>query len=128
MQNGGSTSRPDNQAGIAGPARRITQHPAGDLPAGEALTFTCDGQTLTAQAGDTVATALWLAGVRRLRTMPEADAPRGLFCGVGRCTDCLMTIDDELSVRSCITPVRAGMVVETQIGLGTWKAADVVAE
>ena len=44
--------------------------------------------------------------------------PRGLFCGIGQCTDCAMIVDGKPNVRTCITPVRAGMGIETQNGLG----------
>ena len=49
--------------------------------------------------------------------------PRGIFCGIGRCTDCVMTVDGQPNVRTCVTPVRAGMKVETQQGLGKWGEA-----
>ena len=105
-------------------ARRIENHPAGERPVGATVTFTCNGEAIEARAGESLAAALLLAGVRTLRTMPDGESPRGLFCDIGRCTDCLMVVDDELSVRSCVTPVRDGMVVETQFGLGVWKVAE----
>ncbi|HEX5166855.1 MAG TPA: (2Fe-2S)-binding protein, partial [Thermomicrobiales bacterium] len=68
-----------------------------------------------------IAAALLAHGVVAGRTMPETDAPRGYFCGVGRCPDCSMIVDGELNVRTCVTPVRDGMAIETQHGLGSWK-------
>ncbi|MHB8947330.1 MAG: (2Fe-2S)-binding protein, partial [Bacillota bacterium] len=47
--------------------------------------------------------------------------PRGLFCAIGRCTDCVMTVDGVPNVRTCVTPVREGLRVETQRGLGEWR-------
>jgi hypothetical protein len=44
--------------------------------------------------------------------------PRGVFCAQGRCSDCAMTVDGIPNVRSCVTPVRAGMRVKTQTGVG----------
>lgn len=49
--------------------------------------------------------------------------PRGYFCGIGRCTNCVMTVNGDPNVRTCVTPVEAGMVVETQDGLGKWEEA-----
>ena len=45
-------------------------------------------------------------------------APRGVFCGMGVCFDCLVVIDGEPSRRACVTFVTEGMRVETQIGFG----------
>jgi predicted molibdopterin-dependent oxidoreductase YjgC len=82
------------------------------------MSFTFDGQSVTGFAGEPVAVALLAAGVRVFRTMPESGEPRGGFCFVGRCADCLMTIDGQPGVRSCITPLREGMTVQTQRGHG----------
>lgn len=102
--------------------RRIRQHPVlGELPASEEVTISLDGQALTARAGETIAAALLANGIRTCRTMPESGEPRGSFCGIGRCTDCLMTVDGELNVRTCITPVREGQQVVTQQDLGSWE-------
>ena len=44
--------------------------------------------------------------------------PRGIFCGIGQCTDCVMKVNGVPNVRTCITPVEEGMIIETQYGLG----------
>ena len=92
----------------------------GVQPAVEAVSFTLDGRPMRGRAGEPVIAALFAAGVRVLRTMPRTGEARGGYCLVGRCSDCLMTIDGELNVRTCATPLREGMRVETQHGLGTW--------
>lgn len=102
-------------------ARRVHSHPVlGPLPAVREVTFFFDGRVLPAREGEPVAAALLAAGVRVFRTMPRSGEPRGGFCLVGRCADCLMTIDGALNVRACLTPVRDGMQVKTQHGLGSW--------
>jgi predicted molibdopterin-dependent oxidoreductase YjgC len=83
-----------------------------------------DGEPLQALAGESIATALRAHGITVFRTMPETRSPRALFCGVGRCPDCTMTVDGALNVRACVAPVRDGMVIETQHELGTWKVRD----
>ena len=106
------------------PDRRVRSHPIlGPLPATKTVRVTFDGQTLAARAGEPIAAALLAAGVRVFRTMPGAGEARGGYCMVGRCADCLMTVDGELNVRACITPVRDGMRIATQHGLGDWAAA-----
>jgi predicted molibdopterin-dependent oxidoreductase YjgC len=102
-------------------ARRISDHPVlGSLPPAEPITITVDGRPVEARAGEPVAAALLAAGVRVWRTMPQAGEARGGYCLVGRCPDCLVTIDGRPGIRACVTPVRAGMTVETQHGLGEW--------
>jgi aerobic-type carbon monoxide dehydrogenase small subunit (CoxS/CutS family) len=71
-----------------------------------------------------VAAALLAAGKRSLRVTPRRGEPRGLFCGMGVCFDCLVEVDGRPSVRACRTTVKAGMRVETQQGLGSWKGPE----
>ncbi len=80
---------------------------------GKEILFTCDGNTLHAYAGETVAVALLATGHRTLRHSPRKDEGRGLFCAMGICFDCVMTIDGQTGVRACLTPVRDGMVIAT---------------
>ena len=87
---------------------------------GESIELTFDGWTIPAVAGEPLIAALLAAGVRVLRTMPRTGEARGGYCLVGRCADCLVVVDDVPNVRACVTPVRHGMVVETQRGLGMW--------
>jgi len=101
--------------------RRVIHHPVlGDLPGAADVSITVDGRPLAARAGETIAAALFANGISTFRTMPDTGERRGAFCGIGRCTDCLMTVDGELNVRTCITLVREGQRIETQQGLGSW--------
>lgn len=87
---------------------------------GRELEILVDGGPLRAFEGETVAAALLAAGRRALRTTSRRGEPRGMYCGIGVCFDCVMTIDGRPNVRTCQTPVRAGMRVESQRGEGTW--------
>lgn len=77
-----------------------------------------DGRPVPAAPGQTVAAALWAHGVRSWRTTRVTGAPRGLFCGIGACFDCLVTIDGARNLRACLVPARPGMEVTTQVGVG----------
>lgn len=88
------------------------------LPAVPWVTFTFDGADISGRRGEPVAAALLAAGVRVFRTMPRFGDARGGYCMVGRCSDCLVEIDGVPGMRSCVTPVSAGMAVRTQFGLG----------
>jgi predicted molibdopterin-dependent oxidoreductase YjgC len=75
------------------------------------ITVTFAGRTLQARDGQTVAAALAAAGVRSWRTTRRGQRPRGLFCGIGVCFDCLLTIDGRPAQRACLVPVRDGMIL-----------------
>ncbi|HET8680804.1 MAG TPA: FAD-dependent oxidoreductase [Micromonosporaceae bacterium] len=83
------------------------------------MRFTFDGREVPYADGQTVAAALWAAGVRAWRTSRERGAPRGLFCGIGACFDCLSTVDGQPNRRACLVPATPGMVVTSQAGPGT---------
>ena len=96
-------------------ATRIIQHPIlGEAAARRPITLYMDGQPLPAFEGEPIAVAIWAAGKSVLRYSPLRHEPRGIFCAIGRCTDCVMTVDGQSNVRTCVTPAREGMRIETQ--------------
>ena len=102
---------------------RIEEHPIlGKTEERKKVTFTYDGKELEGYEGEPIAAALKAAGVMVHRHTKKG-SPRGIFCAIGRCTDCVMVVDGEINVRTCITPLAQGMVVETQYGVGTEKPA-----
>ncbi|MBF9134422.1 (2Fe-2S)-binding protein [Plantactinospora sp. S1510] len=82
------------------------------------FTITVDGEPVPVLAGQTVAAALLAAGRRTTRRTRFADRPRGVFCGIGICFDCLVVCNGEPGVRACLRPVAPGDTVETQRGTG----------
>jgi predicted molibdopterin-dependent oxidoreductase YjgC len=87
------------------------------LERGPAVTLTLDGRRVTAYEGESIATVLLAEGhVATRRT--QGGAPRGVFCGMGVCFDCLVVVDGVPNTRACVTWVREGMVVSRQDGLG----------
>ncbi len=82
----------------------------------ETVLLCVDGRAVAAAAGDTVAAALLAAGIGDFRRSPVSGAPRGPYCGMGACFECLVSIDGEGAVQACLTPVRDGMIVETGAG------------
>lgn len=81
-------------------------------------TFEFDGRPIDVLAGGSVAASLLAAGVQSWRTTRIGGRPRGLFCGIGACHDCLLTIDGAPSLRACLVPATAGMRVSSQDGVG----------
>lgn len=94
-----------------------------DISTGDQIWFRCDGEEIDASSSDTVASALLAAGRSTFLTSPHDGEPRGGFCFVGRCGDCLMVIDGQPGTMACMTAVRSEMVVETQQGHGHWESS-----
>ncbi|MEU3227302.1 (2Fe-2S)-binding protein [Streptomyces sp. NPDC006976] len=100
----------------SGPART----PAGLAGAepGPGFEITFDGRPVRALPGQSIAAALWAASVLSWRTTRVNGRPRGAFCGIGSCFDCLATVNGEPGLRACLLPARPGDAVTTQEGTG----------
>jgi len=79
---------------------------------GEVITFFLDGNPLKAYKGETIAAALMASGHLVTRTIDGQ--PLGVYCNIGVCHSCLMTVDGLKSVRICKTLVTENCKVETQ--------------
>jgi predicted molibdopterin-dependent oxidoreductase YjgC len=84
--------------------------------------ITVEGRPVHCRAGDSVAAALFAAGVIACRDTAVSEVPRGPYCMMGVCYDCLVNIDGMANQQACMTPVRAGMAVRRQIGAREVKA------
>ncbi|MFY1670192.1 2Fe-2S iron-sulfur cluster-binding protein [Plantactinospora sp. WMMB334] len=72
-----------------------------------------DGEPVSARAGQTLAAALLASGCRTLRRTRFAGRPRGVFCGIGVCFDCVVVCNGVPGVRACLRPAEPGDVVDT---------------
>jgi predicted molibdopterin-dependent oxidoreductase YjgC len=79
--------------------------------AGPAQTLLVDGRPLGFTPGQSVASALLMHGVYRLRHSPAAGQPRGAFCLMGACQECAILIDGRLR-QACLVPAEAGLSIE----------------
>lgn len=87
-----------------------------DAREGEQLVFDFEGTEILARPGDTVAAALLAAGISSFRETPQGGRPRGPFCMMGVCFDCLMVIDGQPNSQACQIMVCEGMSVARQRG------------
>ncbi|MCC6305288.1 MAG: (2Fe-2S)-binding protein [Rhodobacteraceae bacterium] len=85
---------------------------------GTPVRFTFEGVAVEAAAGDTVAAALLAAGHRDLRPSAVSGAPRGPYCLMGACFDCLVRIDGAPNRQACMTEVAPGMDVRRMAHVG----------
>ena len=80
----------------------------------QTVNITIDGAPCVAPVGISVAAAMISAANRRAFRHPDKrHEPRGVFCGMGVCYDCLVTIDGRVNVRACMTAVAEGMRIAT---------------
>ena len=94
---------------------KIIEHPIlGSEEDVSYVNITVDGKHLKVQANTVIAAALLAAGIRVNRYTRKNHKPRGIFCGIGQCTDCVMIVNGHPNVRTCITKVQEGMIIETQ--------------
>jgi predicted molibdopterin-dependent oxidoreductase YjgC len=78
------------------------------------LTITVNGTRIRCAATASVAAVLLANGHGPgICKSEKAGTPRGLYCGMGICFDCLVTIDGRPGQRACMTPVSDGMRIET---------------
>jgi predicted molibdopterin-dependent oxidoreductase YjgC len=80
--------------------------------------FAFDEAAVSFRPGQTIGAALVARGTTSWRTTRVAGAPRGLFCGIGICFDCLVTVDGHPNQRACLVLAEDGMQVTTQDGVG----------
>lgn len=83
-----------------------------------APSFSFDDRTLPFVPGQTVGAALVAGGTTAWRTSRRSGRPRGLFCGIGVCYDCLVTIEGRPNQRACLVLAAERMDVRTQQGNG----------
>lgn len=97
---------------------RISEHPIIEsYNKGRKVTFSFDGKELSGYESESIAAALKAAGVMVHRYTAKQHKPRGIFCAIGRCTDCVMIVNGVPNVRTCVTPLEEGMQIQTQYGV-----------
>ena len=87
------------------------------------LRFAWNGRVLEAREGDSIAAALAANGVRCLGKS-RTGRPRGVFCGMGACSECLVIVDDRRSERACMVEVRDGMRILPHLDADSVPAQD----
>lgn len=97
---------------------RIEKHPILEFDRKEKVKFTFNGQELEGYKGESIQAALHAAGVKVLGRSLELHRPRGFYCAIGNCSSCQMVVNGVPNVKTCVTELEEGMVVETQEGKG----------
>ena len=95
---------------------RIDDHPILTPPVGETISFTFDGRDLGARRGEVISSALFAAGIHVFGHHRKDGGAQSIFCVNGQCSQCTVVADGR-PVKSCMVPVKPGMVVESCEGL-----------
>ena len=93
---------------------RLPPHPSQVINRSKKITFRFDGKTIPAYEGDTIASALYAAGVRIFSRSFKYHRPRGVLCVSGSCPNCMMNVDGVPNVRTCTRPATEGGQVRHQ--------------
>jgi hypothetical protein len=75
------------------------------------VTITVDGALVTGVLGQSIAGVMLSADVVAWRRTSLGDRPRGVFCGIGVCFDCVAVVNGLADVRVCQRRARDGDVV-----------------
>ncbi len=98
---------------------RIKEHPVLEFQENrKIINFTYNNKLVHGYEGDTIASALHALGIFHLSTSINLKRARGFYCAIGNCASCNMIVDGVSNVRTCITVLKEGMVVEEQLNKG----------
>lgn len=81
------------------------------------VSINLDGHIYRGVRGQSVAGILLANGVPSWRTTSAGHEPRGVFCGIGICFDCLVNVDGQRDVRACLYRPHGGEGVHRQYDL-----------
>jgi sarcosine oxidase, subunit alpha len=80
-----------------------------------------EGRQIAIADGDTIASALYRAGLRVFSRSFKYHRRRGLYCLSGECPNCMVSVDGAPCVRACVTPASPGQRVARSSG---WPSTD----
>ena len=85
-------------------------------PAKAGVPVTVEGRPVVAPEGASAAAAVLLAGLDSIRETSVGGVPRGPYCMMGVCFECLVIVDGVGNRQGCLVPVKPGMRIDTQHG------------
>ena|SRR5690625_3823199 len=93
---------------------RIHDHPIlGKITKRNKISFQFDGELIEGYENDTIASALLAHGIRTLRYHEATSSSRGIYCNIGHCFECRVTVNHTTNIRACLTPIKQDMIVES---------------
>ena len=86
-----------------------------ELKRGNQVQIIIDNTVVTAFEGEMISTVLHVEGISKFQRKHKTRKPAGIYCGMGICYECLVTINGVQNIRACQTPVSEGMIITTGI-------------
>lgn len=93
---------------------RLVEHPILEFKRGKEVTIYFNGKAIKAFEGETIAAALYAAGIRVFSRSFRFHRPRGFFCAIGKCSSCMMEVNGISNIRICKVYVKDGIQIRTQ--------------
>lgn len=95
-------------------SERITDHPVlGPIEMKKEVSFWFNGKSYKGYEGESIAAALLANNIRTLRYHEESGSPRGIYCNIGHCFECRVTVNEKQGLRACLTPLKEGMEIQS---------------
>jgi hypothetical protein len=79
------------------------------------ISFFFNGEKFAGTQGQSIAAALIAAGQRELRRTRFGEEPRSIFCCIGICFDCVVTVNGVANQRACLIEISDEMKVESSL-------------
>ncbi len=105
---------------------RIESHPLLDFSKvrRKKVKFYFNDRECEGYEGEPIAVALYANGIKTLSKSTKLGRPRGLFCAIGKCGACRVSVNGVPNVRACQEPVREGIKVYSIAGLGSLERSE----
>ena len=97
---------------------RMWEHPILKFERGKPVNVFLNGKKIKAYEGETIVAALYASEIKNYSKSVKYGRPRGFFCGIGKCSSCLMRVNNVPRVRTCVTLVEDDMKIECEKGRG----------
>ncbi len=107
--------------------KRFTEHPILPITDFKSVKFTFEGQELYAKQGEMISSALFANGIQIFGHHPKDGSSQGIFCANGQCAQCMVIVNGT-PVKSCMTAISEGDIIERCIGLPELPADDKMPE
>ncbi len=104
--------------------KRVNNHPVVEpLEGRKEVVFTFNGDSMKGFSGEMISSSLFANGIKEFSLHNRDNAPQGIFCASGQCSQCTVMVDG-MPLKSCVTPLREGMDIRTLKGLPELPSAD----
>ncbi|MGD9761878.1 MAG: (2Fe-2S)-binding protein [Candidatus Izemoplasmatales bacterium] len=93
---------------------RVDEHPILKFEGKKQINFIFNGKAMIGYEGDTIAAALVDNGIMQFSKSIIHHRPRGFYCAIGNCGSCNMTVNHVKDVKTCLTLLLEGMIIENE--------------